>query len=128
MLPGPVCDRECVWRLFLAKYTTHGRNGIIQYDEFVMIDDNGNDTIHTTDNCTYYMTARKESTLSIYTKSRQIKPNQNKTNQNKSKPNKTNKFRTRKTNNNNKANYGTLYIEKGKISYVEFMLHVVSSR
>merc|ERR1711865_324982 len=96
--------RECVRKLFLAKYTTHGRNGIIQYDEFVMIDDNGNDTIHTTDNCTYYMTARKESTLSIYTKSNRIeskqnKANQIKTNQNQTKQNKTNKFRTRKTNN-----------------------------
>ena len=99
-----MCDRECVGGPSLAKYTTHGRNGIIQYDEFVMIDDNGNDTIHTTDNCTYYMTARKESTLPIYTKSRQIKSQQNKanqikSNQNKSKPNKTNKFRKRKTNN-----------------------------
>ena len=98
-----MCGRECVWRPSLAKDTTHGRNGIIQYDEFVMIDDNGNDTIHTTDNCTYYMTARKESTLSIYTKSnqtksRQIKTKQIRTNQNKTKPNKTNKFRTRKTN------------------------------
>ena len=88
-----MCDRECVGGPSLAKYTTHGRNGIIQYDEFVMIDDNGNDTIHTTDNCTYYMTARKESTLSIYTKSRQIKPNQIKSNQIR-----TNQNQTKQTN------------------------------
>ena len=88
-----MCGRECVWRPSLAKDTTHGRNGIIQYDEFVMIDDNGNDTIHTTDNCTYYMTARKESTLSIYTKSRQIKPNQIKSNQIR-----TNQNQTKQTN------------------------------